>query len=161
MIRVTRAVSADAKALAELLQEVDNFYGEPARETIDSKLANINSALFADPPRAYSLLAWEESDLVGFASYSILWPAVMSTKSLYLKELYVKTSHRRAGIGRLLMAGIFKAALDEGCSRAEWTTDQVNQDAQEFYERLGISTLSSKLFYRADKDVLRDSSSGP
>lgn len=72
----------------------------------------------------------------------------MLTKSLFLKELYVKTSHRRAGIGRLLMAGVFRAARDEDCSRVEWTTDQQNRDAQEFYERLGIPALPSKLFYR-------------
>lgn len=46
MIRVVRAVPTGAKALADLLLEVDDFYGEPTRETVGSKLANINSALF-------------------------------------------------------------------------------------------------------------------
>jgi GNAT superfamily N-acetyltransferase len=155
MIRIVLAAPADAEALAQLLQEVDEFYGESAREALDSKLTNIFSALFGDPPQASTLLAWEESNLIGFASYSILWPAVMSTKSLYLKELYVRTSHRRAGIGRLLMAEIFRVALEQECSRVEWTTDQGNKDAQAFYERLGISTDPSKLFYRANEDTLR------
>jgi ribosomal protein S18 acetylase RimI-like enzyme len=158
MIRVVRATPTDAEDLAELLQELDEFYGGAARETVSGKLANIDSALFADSPPAAALLAWDESNLVGFASYSILWPAVLSAKSLYLKELYVKSSHRHAGVGRLLMAGIFKAAREQECSRVEWTTDQDNKDAQAFYERLGISPHRSKLFYRhAIADVLEGS----
>jgi ribosomal protein S18 acetylase RimI-like enzyme len=79
----------------------------------------------------------------------------MSTKSLYLKELYVSLSHRRSGIGRILMAHICNVALESECSRVEWTTDQDNRDAQKFYEGLGIHALPSKMFYRAEGDALR------
>jgi len=155
MAVVMHALPTDASALADLFREMDKFYGETTDESVEAKTENINRALFSDHPRVYALVARESDVIVGFASYSFLWPAAMSTKSLYLKELYVKQGHRNTGIGRLLMAYVFRVALESDCSRVEWTTDQDNQDAQAFYEKLGFPQSTSKVFYRAGRDSLQ------
>jgi len=49
----------------------------------------VRAALFADPPLARALLAWDGHVLAGLASYSFLWPADGLSAGLYLKELYV------------------------------------------------------------------------
>jgi GNAT superfamily N-acetyltransferase len=161
MIVVSSATPDDAVAIADLMQEMDLFYGEQAHETSTAKVDSINSALFTGKPSASALLAWKDSLLVGFASYSILWPAAMSAKSLYLKELYIRQAHRSAGIGSLLMSRLSELALESGCNRLEWTTDEDNEDAQEFYHRLGVSPHPSKLFYRAEGDTLRAIAADP
>lgn len=161
MIVVSGAEPGDAADIADLMQEMDLFYGEQARETSASKVASISSVLFPDEPSVWALLAWDETLLVGLASYSFLWPAVMSTQSLYLKELYVRQDYRQSGVGTLLMANLSGIAIESGCSRLEWTTDQSNRDAQAFYERLGVSPDPSKLFYRAEEDTLRTIASSP
>lgn len=153
MIRVLSAKPDNAEAMAELFQEMDEFYGETIRESFGAKVSQICSALFGDPPLAYALLAWDDSKIVGFAGYSFLWPAALTTKSLYLKELYVSVGHRRHGIGNKLMTEVFKLAAENKCSRVEWTTDQDNVEAQKFYEHLGVPILSSKVFYRAEGKV--------
>jgi GNAT superfamily N-acetyltransferase len=60
------------------------------------------------------------------------------TRSLYLKELYAAESHRRCGVGRLLMQAGFAAAREQKCSRVEWTTDTDNPDGLAFYRQLGL-----------------------
>jgi ribosomal protein S18 acetylase RimI-like enzyme len=155
VITVRDAEPTDAEAIAELAEEMDRFYGATDVERRDRRLKQITETLYGESPCAHASLAWEDADLVGFASYSFLWPAAGLTRSLYLKELYVAAKARRRGIGKLLMRHLYRIAVQKACSRVEWTTDRDNLDAQEFYEMLGVSVSASKLFYRVEGDVLR------
>jgi GNAT superfamily N-acetyltransferase len=156
---VTQAMPEDVPAIAGLFREMDDFYGEVMEESVEAKSNQISSVLFADPPLAYALLARADSDLVGFAAYSFLWPAIQTTKSLYLKELYVAKSYRHLGVGKMLIERTFKVAVESGCSRAEWTTDKENTQAQEFYASLGLANIHAKIFYRVEgHDALRAAS---
>jgi GNAT superfamily N-acetyltransferase len=150
MLTVRSAEPGDVTAMAELFREMDEFYGETTTEPADAKIDQINSVLFADPPLAYAILAWDGPNLVGMAGYSFLWPATLTSKSLFLKELYVSKRYRRRGLGRILMERLFRVATDSHCSRVEWTTDDENTDAQRFYGQLGFSATPSKRFYRAE-----------
>jgi GNAT superfamily N-acetyltransferase len=117
---------------------------------LETRVGQISDALFASPPAAYALLAWDDAQLVSFAAYSFLWPAVGLTRSLYLKELYIAEAQRGEGVGKLILRAIFETAERSGCSRVEWTTDTDNIGAQGFYERLGMQGHPAKLFYRAE-----------
>jgi GNAT superfamily N-acetyltransferase len=188
VITVAPAQPAQAKAIAEIAEEMDRFYGATKMEPQETRIMQIGEALFSDPPSAYSLLAWDDGKLVGFAAYSFLckysemawlpevssqvrpwmpgrppqyfrivtflWPAIGLTRSLYLKELYVSTEARRAGIGKLLMQHLYDIAVKNNCSRVEWTTDDDNREAQLFYAELEVPVKESKLFYRIEGDEL-------
>jgi GNAT superfamily N-acetyltransferase len=148
MINIAPASREDARAMAGLLAEMDHFYGAVRAEPVDERVRQIDDALFSGSPAAHALLAWDGAQLAGMAAYSFLWPAVGLTRSLYLKELYVSASHRRQGVGMLLMKAVFEAAARHGCSRVEWTTDAGNASAQAFYSRLGLPKHPAKVFYR-------------
>jgi GNAT superfamily N-acetyltransferase len=150
VITVSPASPGDAPAIAALLEEMDRFYGATEPEPLDQRVRQINEAVFARPPAAYALLAWDGGQLAGIAAYSFLWPAIGLTRSLYLKELYVADLYRRQGVGRLLMNALLEVAGKHGCSRVEWTTDTDNARAQAFYEELGVPVQSSKIFYRVE-----------
>jgi GNAT superfamily N-acetyltransferase len=154
VITVTPAKLEHAEAMAEIAEEMDRFYGATKVESAEARIRQIGEALFSDLPPAYSLLAWDDGRLVGFASYSFLWPAIGLTRSLYLKELYVSTKARRTGVGKLLMQRLFDIAVKNDCSRVEWTTDSDNREAQLFYAELGVPVEGSKLFYRIEGDEL-------
>jgi GNAT superfamily N-acetyltransferase len=74
---------------------------------------------------------------------------------LFLKELYVIETARRAGVGKAIMQSLADIAVKTDCSRFEWQTDTPNTKAQRFYEDLGIAVDESKLFYRAQGEALR------
>lgn len=149
-MKIAPAGPEHGEALAALAEEMDRFYGATEVDPIELRVSQINDALFADVPSAHALLAWDAENLVGFASYSFLWPAVGLTRSIFLKELYVIAQARGKGIGRLLMEHLCDIAVKSRCSRLEWTTDAYNQKAQHFYAELGVPVDDSKLFYRIE-----------
>lgn len=155
MTVVTPAEPSHAEAIAALAEEMDRFYGSTYIEPLDARLRQINEAIFTGQPSAYALLAWDGSQLVGFAAYSFLWPAAGLTRSLFLKELYVVEASRRTGVGKQLMAAIFEIAVKHECSRVEWQTETANADARAFYSKLAGQELDGKVFYRLEGEALR------
>lgn len=148
MITLAAARPDDAVQLAGLMDELEQFYGGTPTESLETKVAQISEALFADPPAAEAMLAWDGDKLVGFASYSFHWPAAGFTTSLFLKELYVAQAYRRTGIGKQMMAALEQVARAKRCSRFEWGTDTDNEAAQRFYASLGASPVNGKVAYR-------------
>ena len=149
-IVVAPADKREVLAMANLFQEMDQFYDEPNPQPIDRKVSQINALIFSDSPAAHVLLAWDGPRLVGLAAYSFLWPAAGVTQSLFLKELYVSGDYRCQGVGKLLMKRLAEIATERDCTRIEWMTDEYNKAAQDFYQKLGVGKDSSKVFYRLE-----------
>lgn len=150
MITVRPIELEDVAALADLLDELDRFYGGSEVEPRSQRLIGIEAALFSPSPAAYAVLAWEGSAITGFASYSFLWPAAGVSRSIFLKELYVADAFRRKGVGRLLMQELFRVSRSNKCSRVEWGTEVDNMVARRFYESLGVSRVENKVSYRVN-----------
>ncbi|WP_067472281.1 GNAT family N-acetyltransferase [Actinomadura hibisca] len=149
-VTIRAAADQDTEAIAALLVELNAFYGDDTVETSDEQVRQVHDALFNESSSASALLAFDTDTLVGMASYSVMWPAAGLSTSLYLKELYVARSYQRQGIGASLMKALRDEALRQNCSRVEWTTDDDNPDAIEFYEALGMKPRPSKIFYRME-----------
>lgn len=156
MVSIRHAQPDDVGAIAELLDELDRFYGTTETDSFDRRARQVHEALFTAPPAAYALTAWHDGKLVGLASYSFHWPAVGLTRSLFLKELYVVEEFRRSGIGKQLMTSLFEIARQTGCSRVEWTTDAYNTHAQKFYDSMSVPPDQSKIFYRLEGPEILD-----
>lgn len=155
MIVVAPAEADQADAIVALAEEMDRFYGATETPPRALRLRQVNDAIFSEQPFAHVLLAWASEQLVGFATYSFLWPAVGLTRSLFLKELYVAEAARRSGVGERLMREIFKVAVKHDCSRVEWHTETTNEGARAFYAKLGAPELEGKVFYRMEDDLVR------
>lgn len=153
MTEIRSARPSDIDAMARLFNEIDKFYGDPPKGA-SQHARQVKDALFANPPSAYAMLAWDEDKLTGLAAYSYVWPASGTSRSVYLKELYVTQPARRNGVGALLMRELFRHARNNGCTRVEWTTDASNVEAKAFYAALGVKLEKSKLFFRVADDEL-------
>jgi GNAT superfamily N-acetyltransferase len=145
VIEVRPATPDDVASLVELIAERDRFYGV---DRSDPDPAAIADALFGPAPAGRALVALRDGRVAGLAAYSFLWPAAGVTRSLYLKELFVRATARRHGVGRMLMRELHVVAAEHRCSRIEWTADTDQPDAQRFYASLGAEVLTTKLFYR-------------
>jgi GNAT superfamily N-acetyltransferase len=161
MISLTPAKPADVEAIATLLAELDAYYGGPLEDPTPERVRLIHDAIFGPDPAGYVLLAWDGDRLVGFASYSFLWPAAGVSRSIFLKELYVIEAQRQRGVGRLLIAELSRIAIDHGCSRLEWAADTDNPTAQRFYAQLGVPPDTTKTFHRLAGDALAQMASSP
>jgi GNAT superfamily N-acetyltransferase len=156
VLSIKPAEASDSSAIADLLEEMDRFYGSTEFDPLEERISAIMAMLFGEPPVAHALLCHDGSEVVGLASYSFLWPAKGLTCSLFLKELYVRQARRGQGVGKLLMQEIGRIAVAKECSRVEWMTELDNTDAQGFYATLDASPHSGKVFYRLeDKEIHR------
>ncbi|MGW3152796.1 N-acetyltransferase family protein [Streptomyces sp. NPDC001089] len=144
-MRIERATEADTEVVSRMLGEVEAYYGG-ADTPADTD--QIRAALFGPQPAATVLLARDGDSVLGFASYSFLWPAAGADRSIYMKELYVREEHRRGGVAGQLMEAVQQAGRDAGCSRLEWTADADNPPALHFYEAFGVEPRKDKPFYR-------------
>jgi GNAT superfamily N-acetyltransferase len=145
-LQIKRATEADTDTIAEILGEVEEYYGG---ENSPPPAADIAAALFGAAPAAVVLLARDGDDTVGLAAVSRLWPAAGADVSLYLKELFVRASARRRGVARALMAAVHDEARAAGCARVVWTADRDNPVALSLYEGLGVAPHEGKVFYRS------------
>jgi ribosomal protein S18 acetylase RimI-like enzyme len=139
---------------------MESFYGATEIEPFDQRIASLHEYLFDDHPSAFVLLARSNGgQAIGMISYSFLWPALGASRSLFLKELYVREPYRRQGVARHLMKALFEIAAANKCSRVEWTTDHENAQAQRFYSALGFPVCKEKIFYRLDRKAFSDAAS--
>jgi GNAT superfamily N-acetyltransferase len=144
-VKVDRATEQDVEVIAQILGEVESYYGG---KEVPPPLDQIKNALFSARPAATVLLARNDDQALGLASFSLLWPAAGADSSLYLKELYVRSFARHRGVGRTLMTALREEATAAGCRRIEWTADRDNPDAVAFYSAMGFAPHAGKVFYR-------------
>lgn len=144
---IEQATEQDVDVISVILGEIEGYYGG---KPTPGDAGQIRAALFSDRPAATVLLARDGEQVLGLASYSLLWPAAGAESSLYLKELYVRESARRRGVAGAFMEALKAEAAAAGCSRVEWTADTDNPPALAFYAALGVEPRDGKVFYRLE-----------
>ena len=88
--------------------------------------------------RAFDCFVAEDATgaVCGFALYHPIY-STWQGRSLYLEDLYVKPDHRRAGVGRALLARVAAEAIAQGCARLDWSVLTWNEPALRVYESIG------------------------
>ncbi|MDN0031266.1 MULTISPECIES: GNAT family N-acetyltransferase [Serratia] len=91
---------------------------------------------------------------MGFATFSLLFPAPRCSGQAFMKELFTSEKARGRGVGRALIQFIATFALEHGCSRLDWTAEASNPKAGEFYLSIGASLIEDKQYFRMEgKDL--------
>ncbi|MFM2483763.1 GNAT family N-acetyltransferase [Celerinatantimonas yamalensis] len=92
--------------------------------------------------------AFVDQKLMGFATYTILYPAPNLSGQMFMKDLFVSASARGQRLGPKLMQYIAQVALEHDCERLDWTAEQSNPNAGKFYRALGADQIIEKEYYR-------------
>jgi GNAT superfamily N-acetyltransferase len=150
---IRAATEADVPALAIMIREFAQAEDRPNRVTATED--DLRTSLFAGNPAADVLIAVDgEGAALGYAlSYSTFVPYYART-GLFLKNLFVREHAQRKGLGKALMCEVVNLALDRGCCRLEWDALLDDDEAQHFYQRLGIEPHEVRPFYRLENDDL-------
>jgi len=131
------AQPADLPRLMELCAEHARYERTepPAPEAAD----RLASALFGATPRAYCLVAVDRRDLIGYASFAPEFSTWQGRDYAHLDCLYLVETHRRRGLGTLLLAEVAAYAARSGLAELQWQTPDWNTDAIEFYQHHGAT----------------------
>lgn len=152
-VRIRAAEPADVDLIFSLVVELAEY--ERAREKVTGTPGLLADALFGPRPSAEALIAELHGQPVAFALFHGSFSTWETRPGIWLEDLYVPPEHRRAGIGRALLAEVASIALARGCARLEWTALDWNTPALEFYAQLGAERLDRWTMHRLDGAALK------
>lgn len=134
MVLVRPLEESDAQPLADLMMQMIDFYGA----TVDPMLV-VAEDVVRQSGTMDILVAHGGDELVGFATFTSLYPVAGLISFTYVQQIYVSAQARRIGVAQRLMAGIARITATRGCTRIEWSTAADNAAAQALYVGLGAS----------------------
>jgi GNAT superfamily N-acetyltransferase len=120
----------------------------PTTETI------LKESLFGDRPAASFFLVYVDDQPVAYVTYFFTFSSMVGKRGLWLDDLFVIPEFRRRGIAKALMPYIADIAKQNDCGRFEWIVLDWNQNAIEFYKKLGAEILPEWHLCRLDEEIL-------
>ncbi len=91
----------------------------------------------------------------GFAVFFHSFSTFLGKGGIYLEDLFVKPEFRRRGLGKALLSYLAKLTVQRGCGRLEWSCLDWNQNAIDFYQAWGATTLDDWTAFRLTGDKLK------
>jgi GNAT superfamily N-acetyltransferase len=150
-IRIEKAVERDVTLVLDFIRKLAEY--ERLLDLVSATEEDLRAALFGDHPAAEVLLAFEDEQPAGFAVYFQSFSTFLCRPGIYLEDLFVDPSHRRAGIGTALIAAVAKLAVELG-GVLSWSVLKWNEPAIDFYRRLGATESADWSGYRLAGEAL-------
>jgi GNAT superfamily N-acetyltransferase len=146
------AVPADVDAIFALMLELAEF--EKLTHLFIATEAGVHDALFGARPSAEALVAVDAGKIVAYALFFHNFSTFLGKRGLYLEDLYVQPAMRGGGLGKQMLRALAALALERQCGRFEWTVLDWNQNAIDFYEKMGATVLPEWRIVRITGDAL-------
>lgn len=133
--KVREATAEDAEAIYVLAGDLAGAVGDtpPKLEAVRGRLRDL-----LETPRARVIVAEQGGEVLGAASLWIKPDLAHGDATIEVPMLVVSESHRRSGVGKLLMEEIQTLALANDTSVIELVATRDNTAAREFYRSLGF-----------------------
>ena len=150
---IRRAEAADAPALWTMIREFAEFVrmSDLTTGSAEQLAAHLAGRSW---PRVEAFIAEEKGAPVGYAIYLFGFSTFWTRPLVWLEDLYVRESHRGLGLGRSLLAVVAREAIARGSPRLDWAVLEWNQQAIDFYERLGAKRHGGWNGYRLEGEAL-------
>jgi len=103
---------------------------------------DLADALFGSEPPASALIAWNGTQVAGFALFHHNFSTFLGRQGLWLEDLFVWPAYRRQGCAKALLRALASIAVERRCGRFEWAVLDWNAQAIDFYRDLGATILS-------------------
>lgn len=150
-IEISKAVPEDLLGIYTLVKELAIYEKEPDEPT--NSFNNFFNEGTCERPFYMAYVAKDGVEVVGAAVYYYGY-STWKGKMIYLDDLIVRDSHRRLGIGRLLINELIKEGIVNGVNQLRWHVLDWNIPAIEFYKTLNATLDSSWITVKVEKDNL-------
>jgi GNAT superfamily N-acetyltransferase len=157
---VRTAGEEDVGLLLELFGELAQY--EHLEHELHATEEPLREALFAARPAAQALIAQCGGEPAGYALFFATFSSFECKSGVWLEDLFVRPAHRRAGVGRALLAAVAARTQELGGARLEWAALDWNELALGFYRRLGAQTMGEWITHRlAGEELARLAADAP
>ncbi len=138
----------DVPALLEMLGELADY--EHLTHELRATAPRLREALFGERPVAEALIAEhpETGAAIGYAVLFATFSTFLAIPGIWLEDLFVRPAHRRAGVGRALLAAVAAELRVRGGERLEWAALDWNEPALRFYRALGAQAMGEWVTHR-------------
>jgi GNAT superfamily N-acetyltransferase len=137
------ATEHDLAELLAMVRELAEF--ESLSDQCVCTEGDLHKVLFAPGATVFDTVAVaDDGSLVGHALWFRTFSTFMGKSGIWLEDLYVRPAHRRQGHAGSLMADL--RSRTEG--RVEWEVLEWNEEAIDFYQRLGARPMAGWTRYR-------------
>jgi GNAT superfamily N-acetyltransferase len=159
---IREAEPRDVAQLLELFRELAVY--EHLDQGLVASEERIARALFGERPAAQALIAQRGQEIAGYAVFFPTFSTFLGAQGIWLEDLFVRPQHRKAGVGRALMAAVAARVRERGGERLEWAALDWNELALGFYTRLGATRMEDWITHRlvgAELERLADEGASP
>ena len=123
------------------------FYGRKDRSALPEAITKSTWDRFFDSYEpVHALVAEQSGQILGLVHYLYHRSTISIEPSCYLQDLFTVKASRGKGIGRELINEVYRRALDAGCSRVYWHTQETNTVAMKLYDK--VAEKSGFVVYR-------------
>jgi len=133
-MEIKRIGETEANLVFDLFDSYRQFYKQPsdkllAETFINQRLSNNESVIF---------VAIDGDTPIGFTQLYPKYSSVSAAKNWILNDLYVESSARKTGVGRMLIEKAMAFAKGQGATYVQLETAVDNFTAQSLYEAIGF-----------------------
>lgn len=133
------AQAADVSAIFGMIHELAVF--EKLEHLITATPQMLHQGLFGSRPACEALVGTLDGAPVTFALFFHNFSTFLCRKGLYLEDLYVKPAARGLGVGKQMLRALAQLAIERDCGRFEWSVLDWNENAINFYRKVGADVM--------------------
>jgi GNAT superfamily N-acetyltransferase len=156
--RVRPASPADVPVMVRLVYELAEYERAPQECHLTDE--QLHAALFGERPALFGHVGEVDGQVGGFALWFLNFSTWRGTHGIYLEDLFVRPTARRAGLGRALLTELARICVENGYSRLEWSVLDWNTSAHAFYRSLGAEPMDEWTVWRLTDAALTELGAG-
>lgn len=152
-LEIVRASRGDVPLIRQLILELAEYErARPDEAPVTEE--DLTNTLFGERPAAEVIIAYMDSEPVGFALFFHNYSTWLGKRGIYLEDLFVRPPARKHGVGFALLRELARIAVERKCGRVEWAVLNWNELAINFYKRIGAKPQDEWTTFRLTGDAL-------
>ncbi len=150
---VRRATSSDMDLVLQMIREMAT--AERKADTVTISPSALEQFVFGADAIAEVFLGFWESEPVAYLMLQHRFSSYSGTPVIYVEDVFVRARSRGQGLGKLMMAFAAGYATQHDYGALHWSVLDWNSPAIQFYDRLGATRESGRLYFDLHGDALR------
>ena len=141
----------DIPQVLAFIREMADFEKLPVYATEEG----LKEVLFGEHPAAQVILVFVGDTPVAYANYFFTFSSMLGKRGIWLDDIYVTPAWRGKKIGQAIMAYVARVAVENDCGRFEWSVLDWNENAIQFYKKLGAEIMQEWRICRLEGTAIR------